>query len=120
MRWAPVYHVLVLVSIMWLQPAVWGGRAQTHEQVAPDTEATLAKEKPLALPPGKGEKIVAKKCSKCHVLQRLYKATRSKDEWSDLLDVMTAQGLEMTPEERQIVLGYLTKNFAPRRVLTKP
>src|SRR5882724_6627286 len=63
------------------------------------------------LPEGKGKEIVAKKCVKCHTLDKVTKEHRTDSEWRDLLKIMTVQGLELTPDENQTVFEYVTTNF---------
>jgi quercetin dioxygenase-like cupin family protein len=65
------------------------------------------------LPEGKGKAIIVKKCQSCHALESIVASHRSKDEWNDVLGLMSAAGDALTPDETPIVLDYLAANFGP-------
>src|ERR1043165_3052401 len=65
----------------------------------------------VQLPEGQGKEIVAQKCVTCHTLEKVTKEKHTQAEWKDLLEIMVSQGLELTPEEYETVLQYLTTNF---------
>lgn len=68
--------------------------------------------KPPALPPGKGKAIVARTCVDCHALKVVTSKRATKDQWSALVDQMVSRGADLTDDEIDIVVNYLSKNFA--------
>ncbi len=67
------------------------------------------------LPEGPNRDLVARACSKCHPLNNLYSTVgRSRERWSQTIDDMARFGLEITPQERALVLDYLA-TYLPRQ-----
>jgi hypothetical protein len=67
------------------------------------------------LPEGPNRDVVARICSKCHALSNLYSTVgRSRERWNQTIDDMVLVGLEITPQERALVLDYLA-TYLPRR-----
>jgi len=85
----------------------WLIAREPNSRQAPENEPQAQPQ----LPEGKGKEIVAKKCAKCHTLDKVTKEHRTDSEWRDLLKIMTVQGLELTPDENQTVFEYVTTNF---------
>lgn len=52
-------------------------------------------------------------CSGCHTLERVKIQHRTKQEWRDSTAAMIDQGAALTPEETNMLLDYLVKNFGP-------
>ncbi len=52
-------------------------------------------------------------CSGCHTLQRVKAQHRTKEEWRSTTAAMIDQGTVLTPEETNMLLEYLVKNFGP-------
>jgi cytochrome c5 len=52
-------------------------------------------------------------CSGCHTLERVKAQHRTKEEWRDSTAAMIDQGAVLTPEETNMLLDYLVKNFGP-------
>ena len=52
-------------------------------------------------------------CSGCHTLERVKAQHRSKEEWRVSTRAMIDQGAVLTPEETNMLLDYLVKNFGP-------
>jgi hypothetical protein len=66
------------------------------------------------LPQGPNRDLVARKCSNCHDLSNLFgTAGRTREGWSIKLDDMVFNGLQITPEERALILDYLA-TYLPR------
>jgi competence protein ComEA len=61
------------------------------------------------LPDGPGKEAVVGTCSKCHGLDQFTAARHSKDEWDVLLDKMGEEGLELSDQQYETVVGYLSK-----------
>jgi hypothetical protein len=52
-------------------------------------------------------------CSGCHTLERVKVQHRTKEEWRVSTRAMIDQGAVLTPEETNMLLDYLVKNFGP-------
>ena len=52
-------------------------------------------------------------CSGCHTLERVKIQHRSKQELRESTAAMIDQGAVLTPEETNMLLDYLVKNFGP-------
>jgi hypothetical protein len=52
-------------------------------------------------------------CSQCHSLERIKSQHRTKEEWRNSTSAMIDQGAVLTPEETNMLLDYLVKNFGP-------
>jgi hypothetical protein len=55
-------------------------------------------------------------CSGCHTLERVKEQHRTKEEWRGTTAAMIDQGAVLTPEETNMLLDYLVKNFGPEKV----
>jgi hypothetical protein len=66
-------------------------------------------------PPGKDsvKDLFEGVCSGCHTLDRVKVQHRSKEEWRVSTRAMIDQGAVLTPEETNMLLDYLVKNFGP-------
>jgi cytochrome c5 len=60
-------------------------------------------EKPLS-----GPSIMETHCSECHVIQVLEQNSKSRSDWEITLEKMGDFGLQLSQEEQDILLDYLT------------
>jgi len=65
------------------------------------------------LPEGEGRNLVSKKCQRCHSLDRIQEMRGSRDQWSEILEEMTNNGLVLNDKDREIVLKYLETHLGP-------
>lgn len=65
------------------------------------------------LPDGEGKDLVTDFCAGCHGLDRVAAYKGTEEDWGGVVYTMRARGLEVTPEETQQIVAYLTKNFPP-------
>jgi hypothetical protein len=66
------------------------------------------------LPPGPDRDLVAKVCQSCHDLQMVFDAAGiSRREWDMSLDEMTANGMNISADDRAKILGYLSTYLGP-------
>lgn len=65
------------------------------------------------MPAGEGRDIIQTKCQLCHDLQRTLAFVRPREQWENVVDSMNRRGAPVTPEEKPIIVGYLTKFFGP-------
>jgi competence protein ComEA len=61
------------------------------------------------LPEGPGKAAVVKFCDNCHGLEKFAAARKSKSDWDSVINQMTDEGLELTDDEYETVIGYLSK-----------
>ncbi len=66
------------------------------------------------LPPGEGRAIVYESCGSCHAISLVQNSAGiSRAMWEAVLFEMDALGMEITPENREIVLDYLATYLGP-------
>ena len=65
------------------------------------------------LPKGKGRNLVAEKCQRCHNLDRIQEMRGSREQWSEILEEMTNNGLVLNDKERETALKYLETHLGP-------
>lgn len=67
------------------------------------------------LPDEEGVDLVFNLCGACHSLQMVTQQRLTQQRWDHLLDWMVAeQGMPaQSPEDRRMILTYLSRNFAP-------
>ena len=66
------------------------------------------------LPEGEGKETVQMVCSRCHGLDKLTAFRRSPQEWEELVSDMAARGAALMLDEVDVIIGYLSRNLAPR------
>jgi hypothetical protein len=60
------------------------------------------------MPEGPNRDLVARTCSGCHDLSNLFSTRgRSRNRWSQTIEDMVRVGLNITPQDRALVLDYL-------------
>ncbi|HVY80489.1 MAG TPA: c-type cytochrome [Steroidobacteraceae bacterium] len=111
--------------------------AQKPAQPAPPLAQTSAPDTPVAHPPiapagivvprphptrqywadkmpeAEARPIIWQKCQICHDLQRTLAFVRSKEEWGHVVDSMIRRGAPVTPEEKTVIVDYMTRYFGP-------
>jgi cytochrome c5 len=66
------------------------------------------------LPQGPDRDLVAKVCQSCHDLEMVFAAAGiTRDEWDMSLDEMTANGMNISADDRAKILGYLSTYLGP-------
>jgi hypothetical protein len=67
-----------------------------------------------ALPDGPNRDLVSKMCQSCHDLQMVFDAAGiGGDEWNMSLDEMTANGMNISADDRAKILVYLSTYLGP-------
>lgn len=54
-----------------------------------------------------GKAMFEKKCKMCHSLEQALDETKSRDDWEGTVNMMKGNGLEISDEERAMVVDYL-------------
>lgn len=70
------------------------------------------------MPEGEGKALTAQQCSTCHTLQKVVASRKPATEWERTVYDMTARGAQIFPDEAEIIVKYLTKNFGPDKPAT--
>jgi hypothetical protein len=100
---------LCLLFLLFLSDKAGGttlAGQEPHESTTSSGNATL-------LPAGPGRDLTIKVCSVCHLPAIVAKQALSKQEWSDLVHVMSARGAVATDKELDQITAYLAKSFPP-------
>jgi mono/diheme cytochrome c family protein len=72
---------------------------------APRTEAASTP------PPGPALALITDHCSACHATSIIFGQRKTPDDWAATVQLMVDRGAELKPEETDMVVDYLTKNF---------
>lgn len=62
-------------------------------------------------PPGPGLDLINQRCVFCHTAAQVFAAHKTAAEWGATVQRMADRGAELSPEEQQIIVAYLAKNF---------
>jgi quinoprotein glucose dehydrogenase len=94
-----------------LQPSTPpSGLVATIEGQDPKRKAILNREAAL-LPPGPGRDLTIRACSTCHALNTFTNQRLNSQEWNDVVQTMSAQGAQATPDELSLIQSYLARAF---------
>jgi len=63
------------------------------------------------LPPGSGREVTIRACSTCHALDVVANQHLSSQEWTNVVQTMSARGTVATPEELNKIQSYLARAF---------
>jgi glucose dehydrogenase len=91
-------------------PASQPQSAQTTASVAPSA----------AMPDGAGKAIVQKQCAVCHAVTVVTAKRASHSEWEQVVNQMVSRGADLSDDDIDTVLEYLTKNYGPLDQMTTP
>jgi len=80
---------------------------------APPVEATPSTANTGGMPDGQGRAIVQKQCSVCHAVTVVTSKHASHSEWDQVVNQMVSRGADLTDEEIETVVDYLSKNYGP-------
>jgi len=65
------------------------------------------------LPEGKGKALVRTACSQCHSLDVIIGQPRSREGWMDVVSQMVGNGAELSDDDYNLVIEYLSTNLGP-------
>ncbi|WP_303722070.1 hypothetical protein [Malonomonas rubra] len=60
-----------------------------------------------------GATILEARCSVCHSSERAKSKQKTPEQWEATVSRMMAKGAQLTQEEKQILLDYLSKTYKP-------
>ncbi len=58
-----------------------------------------------------GAELARSKCLLCHEAGHIVRLRQSRAAWEDTVDLMIRRGAPISPEERGIILDYLTAHY---------
>lgn len=61
----------------------------------------------------KAKQLVLEACTACHTLDRVTVQRLSRQEWRQEIAGMLSEGVPLTDEEIDLVVGYLAQHFGP-------
>ena len=65
------------------------------------------------LPDGKGKDVVESACTDCHSLERIEAQRLNEEGWNGIIHEMIENGAAINPNDMNVIVGYLVKNFGP-------
>ncbi len=65
------------------------------------------------MPDGDGKPVVQKSCTVCHSLSVVTSKRASHTEWAQVVNQMVSRGADLTDDEMDTVIEYLSKNYGP-------
>ena len=67
------------------------------------------------LPAGPNRELVARMCQSCHDLSMVFDTGGlSRTDWAGVVEEMTTYGLDVTPDEKRLIVEYLA-TYLPQR-----
>ena len=63
-------------------------------------------------PPGPGLDLINQRCIYCHSTAQIFTTRKSPQEWAQTVQKMADRGAEVSPDEQNVIVSYLAKNFA--------
>jgi hypothetical protein len=60
-----------------------------------------------------GPGLVRRRCTSCHSLDRVSRASKSRIEWAQTVDRHVKRGMRLNPEERAGLIEYLAITYGP-------
>ena len=60
-----------------------------------------------------GAKLLDSRCSVCHSSERPKSKQKTPEQWETTVSRMMGKGAQLTQEEKQILLDYLSKTYKP-------
>lgn len=82
----------------------------TSQITDPTLKAKLSRQAAL-LPPGPGRDVTIRACSTCHGLDVITNARLTPQEWTNVVQTMSAKGTQATPAELDMIRTYLAQAF---------
>ena len=64
---------------------------------------------------GAGKDLVMNVYTVCHELTGITSKKKTKDEWTDTVDKISARGAKASDEEFDTIVNYLVKHFGPKQ-----
>jgi glucose dehydrogenase/cytochrome c5 len=101
-----------------MQSATNDTEAPASQPQSAQTAAPVANS--AAMPDGAGKAIVQKQCAVCHAVTVVTAKHASRSEWEQVVNQMVSRGADLSDDDIDTVLEYLTKNYGPLDQMTTP
>ena len=89
-----LFILLIFVALIFPATLVWSGNHWKS-----------------LMPDGDGKDVTMQLCGTCHDLQKTVVSRKTSQEWERTVYDMVARGAQIFPEEAEVIIKYLTKNF---------
>lgn len=89
------------------QTTVEPSSAAVSTSAGTQTVAPLDGSQLSATPTIDGDALIREKLQNHHSIDRIYGATKTREEWNTTLDRMIGYGAKISEEEKQIIIDYL-------------
>jgi quinohemoprotein ethanol dehydrogenase len=77
----------------------------------PAKPAAVTSSAPVETGDAAGKTLVARLCTTCHVIEVVTNSKMNRDSWKHMVDNMVERGATGTPQELNVIVDYLAKNF---------
>jgi hypothetical protein len=82
--------------------------------VVSSVEMAAAQQDDARMPEGPNRELVIRTCIGCHALSNLYSTVgRTREGWNRVLEDMKQYGMNVTAQERALILEYLATSMGP-------
>jgi len=102
-----ILSVLTMMLLVLLFGSLLAACGEAKEQtVAPTTEQEKA-------PPAtiEGKTLLEERCTRCHDLGRVERASKAEEEWKATVERMVGKGAQLSQAEQELVIQYLTATY---------
>ncbi len=72
------------------------------------------------LPEGPAKVVILRECTSCHEGSYVVAKPRTKSEWDEVVGSMMSRGANLSEDEQDKVIAYLSDNFGPTASTPKP
>ena len=103
----------IALSVMGLAFTVVATRGLEAQSAPPAPAAPVARSTAPTPPPGPALAVINERCSACHSTASVFNQRRSADDWAATVQLMVDRGADLTPDDMNMVIGYLATNFGP-------
>lgn len=87
--------------------------ASSHVATAQTTQTTPPAVAGTQLPNGPGKPILQRACNSCHTLTVITSKRATPDEWAKTVNEMVNRGADLSDDEMDQLIAYLSTNFGP-------
>ena len=102
--WSVAARVAVLSAVCLT--TIHYARSQAAAPPKDDQGASL-------LPDGAGKQLIVAKCLACHTAKVIVSQRGTQQDWNETMDKMITNGANVTDDEADKIVAYLTAHFGP-------
>jgi hypothetical protein len=101
--------LLLVIGLAIMAVLVACGSSSSQPTKAP-SQATVGSASTPALD---GATLLETHCSGCHSADRAKQAKKTQAQWDQTVTRMIANGAQLTPDEKKVLVDYLAKTYGP-------